>query len=383
MRVLAAASMGGMGHLTPVLAAAEACRALGHEVTVLVPPAMAHQARRSGLRVVVGDEPPRAFVDDIWERLRAARPDPGLIDRELFADRATEAMLDAARAVQESFRPDLVVREPCEYSSAVAAHEAAASQAVVGISQAALERSVLDMVAPIIDRFAPGVADAIGEGPYLSSFPGSVDPSPWPDTRRFRRSEEVARPLPDWWPGDDRPLVYMTFGSVVGHLPDAAGYYEAALSVAASLPARVLVTVGRGTEVSELGPVPSNTHVEQWVPQGDVFACAAVVACHGGSGTTFGALEAGAPLVVCPFVADNSINGLVVQSAGAGVLVSGREEARGGFKAFGPADVVSLREAIETVLAEPSFRQAARSLAAEMRSMPTIDEVLAGVLSQP
>lgn len=112
MRALVAASMGGIGHLTPVLTAAEECRALGHEVTMLVPPAISSQARRSGLPVVVGDEPPRAFIDDFWERLRAERPDPGLIDRELFADRATEAMLDAARAVRDSFHPHLVVREP-------------------------------------------------------------------------------------------------------------------------------------------------------------------------------------------------------------------------------------------------------------------------------
>jgi hypothetical protein len=47
---------------------------------------------------VVGEDPARAFVEDVWSRVRAGPADEvmGLIDRELFADRCTQAMLGAA-----------------------------------------------------------------------------------------------------------------------------------------------------------------------------------------------------------------------------------------------------------------------------------------------
>jgi UDP:flavonoid glycosyltransferase YjiC (YdhE family) len=378
MRVLCATSLGGLGHLEPVVTLAEAAGRDGHEALVVVPPSLAVAAERTGLDHVVGDEPPSAFVDGLWAELRAGPPEKvaGLIDRELFADRCTRAMLPRVRAVRDSWRPDLVLREPCEYASAVAAHEAGLPQVQVGISQAAIERRVLELVTPIIERFSAGVAAAIAAAPYVTPFPASLDPSSWPDTRRFRRAGPPARPLPDWWPGDDGPLLYLTFGSVLGHLPEAAGVFQTALEAVSGLAARVLLTVGRGAHAAPLGPRPANTHVEPWVPQSDVFAQAAAVVCHGGSGTTFGALSAGVPLVVCPLFADQAMNGRVVESGGCGLLVRGRDLAVGELRGLGPSDVAPLRDAVERVLGEPAFRAAARRIAAEVAVEPTPDELI-------
>lgn len=385
MRVLLATSLGGAGHLEPLAAVGQAVARLGHDATLLVPPSMASAAAQTGLPHVVGQEPPRPFVDAIWARVRAGPPEAvaGLIDRELFADRCTETMLAGARAVRDSWQPDLIVRDPCEYASAVAAHEAGIAHAEVGISLAALERDVLEMVTPIIERHRPGVAEAIAAAPYVTSFPASLDPSPWLDTRRYRLPQRAARALPDWWPGNDHPLVYMTFGSVIGHLPEAADVFLAALEAVSGLAARVLLTVGRGIDPRDLGPVPGNARVEQWVAQADVLAQAALVVCHGGSGTTFGALGAGVPLVICPLFADQPINGRVVEAAGCGLVVGGRRLAVGELRGLGPADVAPLRDAIERVLGAPAHRDAARQVAAEMALMPAVDrlvdDLLAGV----
>jgi UDP:flavonoid glycosyltransferase YjiC (YdhE family) len=382
MRVLFATSLGGLGHLEPVVTVAQAARRVGHEALVIVPPALAAAAERTGLDHVVGDEPPRSFIEEMWARVRAGPPEAvaGLIDRELFADRCTQAMLAGVRAARDSWRPDFIVREPCEYASAVAAQEAGIAQVEIGISLAAIERDVLDMVTPIIERFCPGVAAAIATAPYVTSFPASLDPSPWPDTRRFRRPEQAGRPLPDWWPGRDGPLVYLTFGSVLGHLPEAPGVYRSALEAVSGLAARVLLTVGRGIEPGRLARLPDNTHVEQWVPQSDVLAHASVVVCHGGSGTTFGALAAGVPLVVCPLFADQGMNGRVVESGGCGLVVSGRDLAIGELRGLGPSDVAPLREAIERVLSEPSYRTGAQHVAAELAAQRTLDELIKELL---
>jgi UDP:flavonoid glycosyltransferase YjiC (YdhE family) len=139
---------------------------------------------------------------------------------------------------------------------------------------------------------------------------------------------------------------------------------------------RVLLTVGRELEVAGLGPLPANVHAEAWVPQQDVLTEAAVVVCHGGSGTTLGALAAGVPVVVPPMFADQPANALRVVELGAGVLVEPRGAAAATMGRFGPGDAARLRLAIESVLADPSYRQAARAVAAELRAQPSVDELL-------
>jgi UDP:flavonoid glycosyltransferase YjiC (YdhE family) len=379
VRALLGCSLGGEGHLAPLVTVGQAIERAGHDVLLVVPPAMAASAERTGLGYRVGDEPPRAFVEEIWARVRAgpAHAVRGLVDRELFADACTEAMLPAARAAVGAWRPDLVVREPCEYATAIAAYEAGVAQAQVGISFAWIESSVLGMVAPIIDRLAHGAAAAIEAAPYVSTFPASLDPSSWPDTRRFAPARVPTVPTGEWWWSElEDPLIYVTFGSVLGHMSEAAATYRCALDAVAGLPARVLLTVGRATDISSLGPVPENTRVEPWVPQDAVLGRAALVVCHGGSGTTFGALAAGVPVVICPLFADQPYNGRAVEDAGAGVVLASRNEVAGGLRGLGPDDVGALRELIEDVLRDPRYREAARRIEAEMSVMPSLGELV-------
>lgn len=384
MRILLTSSLGGVGHLTPIVAAARASLRLGHDALVLVPPSLADRIERTGIPFRVGHQPSKAFVDEIWTRVRAGAPEAdGLIDRELFADRATRAMLGPFRAARDTWQPDLVVREPCEYASAVVAHEAGIAQAQIGISLSSIERGVLDMVAPIVDRHSLGVAEAIGAAPYLSSFPASLDPSPWAITLRFRTAAPVVGELPEWWRGGERPLVYVSFGTVIGHLPEANGVYRSVLDAVSGLPVRVLITVGQAVDIDRLGPIPANTHVEQWLPQADVLAHAALVVCHGGSGTTFGALAAGVPLVICPLFADQPVNAQLVQAAGAGLAVVSMSDEPSNLRSLGAADVAPLREAIQQVLGEPAYRRAAERIGAEMAATPTLEDVIDKYLAKP
>jgi UDP:flavonoid glycosyltransferase YjiC (YdhE family) len=382
MRVLLSCSLGGEGHLIPLATVGRAIQRAGHEVLLLVPPALAQSAERTGLPFRVGDEPDRTVVDEIWRRVRVGPPEAvaGLIDRELFANQCTERMLVAAREEWGSWRPGFVVRESCEYASAVVAHEKGAGQAQVGVSLADLEFGVRAMVTPIVERFAPGVADAIGSAPYLSSFPASLDPSPWPDTRRFRAPSGITVLGGGSQPRSDDPLVYVTFGTVLGHLPEARGVYRAALQAVCGLAARVLVTVGHTTDLEALGPVPENTCVTRWIDQDSVLREAAAVVCHGGSGTTLGALAAGVPLVLCPLFADQGANARVVQAAGAGLVVASTESTAGGLRTLTPDDVASLRTGIECVLGDPAYRCAAGRAAAEIAAMPELNDVVTDLL---
>jgi UDP:flavonoid glycosyltransferase YjiC (YdhE family) len=382
--VLLGCSLGGQGHLIPLSEVGRAIERAGQDVLLLVPPALARSAEETGLHHRVGDEPPREFVDEIWRRIRdgPASAVAGLIDRELFAGRCTEAMLPVARAVRDEWRPQLVVRETCEYASAVVAHDAGIAQAQVGISLAEIEFDVLTMVAPILDRFASGVAAAIAAAPYLTSFPPSLDHSPWSDSRRFRLPSAAVNVPRERQRGDGEPLVYVSFGSVLGHLPEATSVFRIALDAVGGLRARVLLTVGRTIDPQGLGPLPDNTRVERWVRQDEVLGQADLVVCHGGSGTTFGALAAGVPLVVCPMFADQSRNARAVEDAGAAVVVGTGQPQEGGLRALRLQDTLALRAAVEQVLNDPSYRRAATRIAAEMAAMPTLDDVIAGLVRE-
>ena len=159
----------------------------------------------------------------------------------------------------------------------------------LGISLTGLDRVWLEMAKPGIEEQHPGIAEVIWGSPYLTLFPAALDDpeAEWPpDVRRFRDAAEPAsgKPLPNWWEDDSLPLVYVSFGTVVGGTPMAGALLGGALAAAADLPARVLMTVGRELDIDALGPLPPNVHVERFVPQADVLGHASLVVTHGGSG---------------------------------------------------------------------------------------------------
>jgi UDP:flavonoid glycosyltransferase YjiC (YdhE family) len=378
-------SVGGSGHLMRLVSVAGALRRRGDDCVVLVPPSLMHASSRAGVRVVVGQEPAKEVVEEIWERVRTGPPERvvGLIDQELFAELATDAMLQPARSLCAEFVPDLVVRESCEYATAMAAHQSGVPQVQVGVSRARIDAGVLGDVSSSLERRCPGVTQAIRDAPYLTAFPEALDPSPWRDTRRYRDALASPSELPSWWSKlPDRPLVYVTFGTVLGTLREARGVYRAVLDAIADLPIRALMTIGHAFAAESLGQVPDNTHVEQWVPQADVFAAAQVVVCHGGSGTTNGALAAGRPLVVCPLFADQNTNADAIQRIGAGVVVRSPERPPVGVASLSDVEVAALSDAIMTCLHDPSYRHAAHRQASAIATTPSIDELVRALPGQ-
>ena len=163
--------------------------------------------------------------------------------------------------------------------------------------------------------------------------------------------------------------MYVTFGSVAGGFPQALPVYGVALSAVAELPVRVLLTVGRELDLDALPPAPDNVRIERWVPQQDVLIHAAAAVVHGGSGSTLGAIAAGVPLVVVPLFADQPENARRVAAVGAGLAVVPDTDDVG-------ATVAPLREAIASVLRDPSYGERARELADELRAQPRVDDVV-------
>ena len=102
-----------------------------------------------------------------------------------------------------------------------------------------------------------------------------------------------------------------------------------------------------------------------------------MVVCHGGSGTAYGALAVGVPLVVVPVFADQFANAAAVVQAGAGIEVRTSQDSRERLAPVGRDDAPLIRQADDTVLADGSYRNAAQAVAADMAAAPAIAALLA------
>jgi UDP:flavonoid glycosyltransferase YjiC (YdhE family) len=150
--------------------------------------------------------------------------------------------------------------------------------------------------------------------------------------------------------------------------------YRAAIEALAPLRARILVTIGDDRDLGELGPLPPDVHVERWVPQDAVAPHAAAIVCHGGYGSTLGALRHGVPLVVLPlFSLDQWANAAAVARAGAGLALDAERETRRVLGLPGSATLDELAPAVERVLTDPSYGREARRIGAATQALQPVD----------
>lgn len=380
MRALLSSTRGA-GHFNPLVPFARAFERAGHEVLFAGPPDLAGPVEAAGFGFWQFDPPPEDELGEVWARVPELSPEEAnaTVVGQIFGRLNTTAALPRLRAAFDEWRPDVVLRDPNEYGSALAAELHGIPHARVAISLSSSEEVALGLAAGAVDaiRRATGLppdpdAEVLRSSPWLSVFPRSLDEGDQPDTHRFRDPawDEPPGELPAWWPGrEHEPLVYVTFGSVAGSFPQALPVYGLALAAVAELPARVLLTVGRELDRDALPPAPDNVRVERWVPQQDVLAHAAAAVVHGGSGSTLGTVAAGVPLAVVPLFADQPENARRVAEVGAGLAVEPNRDDPG-------ATVGALRDALGAVLAEPSYRERARALATELAGEPPVDEAV-------
>ena len=355
---------------------AKACRDAGHEVRVAAPASFAAAVAATGLDHAPFADVPPEVIGPIYGDLPHLPPAEAnrIVMADIFGRLDAQAALPGVTEIMAGWRPDLVVREFCEFASLVAAQKAGVPQIEVAIGLASGLAIVLPAIAqPLVELDAiaglpEGTAyGALVSGPVLSCVPAEIDVEDevaGGRVRRFRDASftaEARSPAPPW--GDqDHPLVYVTFGSVAASLPPFAGMYRSALDALAGEPLRVLMTTGSAVEPGALAPVPANARVEQWLPQAGVMPHTAVSVGHGGFGTTMAALAGGVPQVVIPlFAFDQFLNAERVAAIGAGVCLGG-----------GPDAVSVLAPAIASILGQPSYEREARAAAAAIAELPDV-----------
>jgi len=357
----------GEGHLRPLLPFADAFRDQGHEVLIAIPEAGTGLVLDAGHEAWALPQADAAVVDATFARARAASSEEAnaIVIGELFAGVYGRTAMPGVMAAVAEWLPDVIMHETCEFAGALTAERAGLPSVRVAVHMASLERYVAQFAALEVDilRAEHGLApDPDGErlrgGRSVTLTPPALDGG-----RREFHYREPQVPLampPGRWNGDERPLVYVSYGTVAPQGDAYPDIYREPIEQLADLDVRVLLNTGR-QDPAELGPLPAGVHAERWVHEAAVLPYVAAMVSHAGAGSVRTALSAGVPLALVPRFGDQPLNARAVEAAGAGLIVSGP----GG-----------LRSAVSALLTDPAYAGVATGIAAQVAGLPVVGEAI-------
>jgi len=314
----------------------------GHRVRMMGWAAMAGPAADAGVEFTAYPSVPPWPADlrheDGWARIEAA----------LFGTATEQDIITEARA----YAADVLVID-CMLTAGYAAAQR-------------LHRPVVSLVHPLYQPFVHqwgssvlgvDVAALLQQSDRVLALqpPGFDHPGPLPDNttyvgaiRRPGNTPQLDRRLAGRLAEPGNPWVLLSLSTTLHGQADALPWFLDALG---TMPVRVLLTLG-GVLTPESVDAPANVTVCGHVPHEAVLPHVAVVVTHAGMSTVATTLAAGIPMVCVPQGRDQPLNAQRVADVGAGLHVAP------------DAPASELATALDTVLSNPSYRTAARDLAA-------------------
>jgi len=404
----------GGGNVPPALGVAKRLMARGHVVTVLGDPTLADEARAIGARHIPWTTAPhrksRRPEDDLVKDYEFGNPLKMIREYiKLFLGDPAPRWAADTKAALSSSGADVLVCDLFIPASMIAAEQ-------LEVPTAAYCPNIWIMPTPGIPAMGPGLAPARGPlgrvrdaimralvrramspaTPYLNAVRSSYGLAPVNNVYdQMLRADEIyiltsphfdftspampsqvryAGPIlddPVWcqpwrspWPaGDLRPLVLVGLSSTYQNQAAALRRVVEALS---TLPVRGLVTLGLTIAPGEVPSTP-NVVVVPTAPHAAVLRETSVLVTHCGHGTTMRGLAAGVPLVCMPMGRDQNDTAARVVYHGAGMRLSPK------------ASAAKIRNAVETVLKDPAYRQNAKRLQSAILSHDGCVDIVASL----
>ena len=410
MRILFA-TIGEPSHLDPQVPLAWALISAGHEVRVASGPAMTDLIAAAGL-------PPVAVGEDhgMDELLRAAESDAGgSIENEIadwshpfdesltwpevlikyqasvpygyqpYNDPILEGLVDFAR----KWQPDLVIWDPVTYAGAVAAEAIGAAHARLLWSvdiystmyrtwqRLSMEQPPEERHDPLRDWLTPALHKVGAE------FSEEILTGQWtidlvPDSLQFELETprlpvryvpfHTRRPAPSWIHEQPvRPRVALSGrGSLDAKLNSSIFPVKATIEALAEMDVEVVAVLSED-EREQLGTVPENIRLVDFVPFHMLLPTCSALIHHGGFGAASTAALNGVPQLLLPIRhADAWVRAEHLAQAGAGLFHHALE-----------ADTGTIRKSLTRLLEERSFREKAWDLQQQMVMTATPNDIVA------
>lgn len=372
----------GFGHFHPLVPLARALQQAGHAVAFAAAAAFQPVIAGNGLRGFVAGADWEALgstVEDMQKRQAAAGSDMAArrsFMAKMFIEQFGQRMLPDLIKIGGEFAPDLIVRDSVEFAGCVAAEKLGIPHVSiqVGAGHPAGMRTPefaghLDALRATVALPADPSVDMLYRYLHLIFAPAAYFAElPLPATAHcfapelFDQSGSEA--LPAWVATlGTRPLVYATLGTVFNKVFHP---FAAITKGLADAPVELAVTVGRDLDPQALGPQPPHVHIERYIPQTLLFPHCAAAILHGGYNSVVSALCHGLPLVIVPLAADQPMNAERCQKLGVAQVIQPSE--------LSPERI---RAAVDTILAEPSYRQNAQRFQAAAQQLPDIRHAVA------
>jgi MGT family glycosyltransferase len=160
-----------------------------------------------------------------------------------------------------------------------------------------------------------------------------------------------------------RPLVYACFGTAQNRRTDL---FRTVIAAMARQPMEVLISAGgRRLTADELGPLPDNVTVRQFVPSREALTQAAIHITHGGCNSVHESLMAAVPMVCLPQAFDQIPLSRRVEELGVGVTAE--------------ADPDAVAHAVNTLLSDEQAWARAEALSERLQRYDSEARVAAAI----
>jgi MGT family glycosyltransferase len=134
---------------------------------------------------------------------------------------------------------------------------------------------------------------------------------------------------------------------------------EAILDGLRDEPLNLVLAIGRDQDPAQFGAQPSNVHIERYIPLSLLLPHCAVVVCQAGFSTAVTALHHGLPMVMLPLGADQPLVAQQMSRLGVGLVLGAVDRT--------PS---AIRDAVRSVLADPTYRDNAQRVRDAMAALP-------------
>ncbi|MEV0975593.1 macrolide-inactivating glycosyltransferase [Streptomyces sp. NPDC049915] len=368
-------SIAAHGHVNPSLEVIRELVARGHRVTYAIPPLLADKVAETGAEPKLWnstlpspDDDPSAWGDTLLDNV-----EPFLND----AVQALPQLIEAYRGDE----PDLVLHDIASYPGRVLAHRWGVPAISLSPSLVAWEGYEEEVAEPMwaepkktprgqayYARFRAWLEEnGITQHPddfagrparSLVLIPKALQPqSDRVDERvyTFVGACQGDRTAQGTWrrPAGAEKVVLVSLGSAFTKQPT---FYRECVRAFGDLPGwHTVLQIGKHVDPADLGDVPKNVEVRDWVPQLAILKEADLFVTHAGAGGSQEGLATGTPMIAVPQAADQFGNADVLQQLGVARQLATKE-----------ATAEALREAALALVGDAEVARRLKEIQARM-----------------